>query len=426
MFIDEFVEKNEDIKLLLDIYKEEFREAYKKLKKNQTKKKKAIIRNSQWIFMKWYFSSLIDNTYFSPANIINRIVYERYGGESVVLPNITPIFIENEIRDFRVSFRIDHILRCSVLDDVRKLQEIIKENPLEMKNVPLDKIFDVYKNEVSIKEENYYLYLLQFALMVGAIQIVEEKNSRRLVAVDKEIDRWSETQYYKILIDYIIANTEYHLKRVINSDVINADYVKNLLKNKMIFEEVAKSLLKALGLKKKQIEKFLMNDFEGLNFSYLNEFIMAESILIKEFIIPFSYYIPIIQPCYLDGLKFNELFDMVIQAEEENEPVEEIIFTSMLIYDLSRLGDTILRSPRRVKYQDVFDKKVDVQEIISMRKQITENPEFFDFWKNIKINDLEDLLKSLEEEYKKEEKNEEKPKKKFHKEGNVIHLFKKD
>jgi len=423
MFINEFLETSEDIKKLLSIYKNEFTENYKKLKKNQIKKKKAIIKNSQLIFIKWYFTTLIDNTYFSPANILNRLVYEKYGGEVVAVPNVTPIFIENELRDFKISFRIFDYVNFDLLDDIEKVQSIIKLHQVKLEDYSLENVFDVYKNQVSIKEENYYYFLLQFALHLQTIQVIEQDDSKIIVAGDKEINKWHKIKYYEPLIDCVIYNAEHSIGNVLGDpNPLKEENLRKLLKNKIIFEDISKTILKGLGVKPKDFEKIFMNEISKENSYIANKLYLSERFFTKYFILPLSYYLPILQPCYILGNSLNDLFEIAFDEEKNDEPIEDIIFTDMMIYDLTRLGDKILESPRRVKYQDVFDKKVDVDEIIMMKNEINSNPMFSEFWKNIDIKEIEEFLNSLEEI----EKVEEKPKKKFLKEGNIIHLFKKE
>ncbi|WDU84320.1 hypothetical protein [Caloramator sp. Dgby_cultured_2] len=88
---------------------------------------------------------MIDNTYFSPANIFNRIIYENFGDEIAVVPNVVPIFIENEIRDFKIEYRVFTLDNNSIFDDIRSLQRFFLGKKFELKKWILKRFLKMYR-----------------------------------------------------------------------------------------------------------------------------------------------------------------------------------------------------------------------------------------------------------------------------------------
>jgi len=420
MQVLEFIENNDDVCKLFDIYKIEFTEAFRKIKKNEYRKKLAVKQLSQIIFFKWFYSALIDNTYFSPANIFNRIIFEKFKDEVAVLPNIVPIFIENELRDFKMEYRVFTEDNNGLFNDIQFLQSFFTNKRVDLSKLKLDQVYKDIQDNLFFKDDFYLLQIFNLAAYFNAFSYENEGRRVFITGNDFDVDFFNNNNSYKKIIDFWVKIAS-EVLGFLNLDFYNVIYLKRNIKNKGLIQKFLDRFLKALEIDKDDFVDHILGINKDESKSHYDNYFIITSYLVKFYILPLSYFIPIIQPCYLSKMDFDIVFREAEAVVNKNCSSYDILSDPFIIYDLTYFGNKLMKRVDKTKFQDVFDEKVDVNEILEIRNEIYKNPQMQNFWESIGPKELEDFIKFLEQEGL-----EEKSVKKVHKEGNVIYLFNKN
>jgi hypothetical protein len=423
MQVLDFLKSNEDINKLFSVYKNEFSESFKRIKRSEKKKKLAIKKNSQIIFLKWFYSTLIDNTYFSPANIFNRIIYENFGDEIAVVPNVVPIFIENEIRDFKIEYRVFTLDNNSIFDDIRSLQRFFLGKKFELKKMDFKTIFENVQDNIFVKDEYYLFQLFNIASYFSAFSYEDIGKKVFLTGNDFDVNFFNDSKSYLKIIDFWLPIAAQLFENFFgNMNPYTVSCLKRYIKNKTMLQKLLDKTLAALNINKDEFVNYALGIDNDESKTYYENYFIVSAYLVKYFVIPLSYFIPIIQPCYISKVNFDFIFNDAEIILKEGYSSYDLLNDPFLIYDLSHFGNKLMKRSDRSRLQDVFDTPVNIDEILMTKNEIYSNPEMQDFWQNIDPKELEELIKLLDEKTE-EMVVEEKPKRKLHKEGNVIHLF---
>lgn len=423
MQILDFLNTNEDVKKLLNLYKNEFMESFKRIKKSERKKKLAIKKNSQIIFLKWFYSTLIDNTYFSPANIFNRIIYENFGDEIAVIPNIVPIFIENEIRDFKMDYRIFTMDKNPIFDDIKFLQRYFIGKRFELNTLDLRAMEEDIQDNIFVKDDYYLFQIFNIASNFNAFSYEDIGKKVFITGNDFDVEFFNDSKSYSKIINFWIPIAAEAFERFLgNLNPYSSSYLKKYIKNKTMLQKLLDKTLAALNINKDEFVNYALGIDKDEAKNYYDSYFIVSAYLVKYFVIPLSYFLPILQPCYISKVNFDFIFNDAEIILKEGYSSYDILNDPFMIYDLSYFGNKIITRKDKDRLQDVFDAPVNIDEILRTKDEIYNNPELHDFWQNIDPKELEELIKLLDEKVE-DMVVEEKPKRKLHKEGNVIHLF---
>lgn len=337
----------------MDIFKLYFFKEFKKLKVTE---REPIIKALPYIFRMWYYSALIDESPFSPVNLINSQISEEFGEGCTVVPKPIPVYKNRVLKDFQFEYRLFPLKEYPVLEDLRLLLEhSTPDVGIDEGGLLLEEERASLINSLSFNEIYYITYLTNLAYELKLLKKMPSIGVHRAMSVReniKEFFKLSKDTQMKKLIDATIAWGSLPLLQMLPSDrkLISKEALIELFTSGHSLDEYLAPIFK-----RHQIDI----DFEGLDIENLEDLQALElseedlfaaainldlSFIIDAYLTtPLGYYLQCLQPLYLNCFDFTIFFEQLLQAEEMNIPIIKLYFAMGNLFDLTYNGKRLMK-----------------------------------------------------------------------------------
>lgn len=344
---------------LNNIFEEFFLLHYRELK---GKSKRKILKYAPDLYKKWYYSSLVENSYASPAAIIEKAKYngDKNYDEFVVLTSVhekgNELFFK--YNSFEFGYR-NHI----ILKDLETLVfscfpyiEVDGNEICEDKNKEIGKLLSY--------ENNFYTnYLYELAL---DLNILEKMPSLYVQAVKpsanyKRFFEKNNKEKLELVFDSAVNLFSNFITDTLSIEKDISDYVKHILEQPVSSDDMFKQIYSLSNI---DLDLLFEDDMENADVpegvkEYLNMGLYFFGVgLDKYFFTPFGHYLKIINPLYIMPCNLEQDMDLIYSSIRENRIVDAELFSPCSFYSLTQFGNEYFQASdaeNKLKLNDDID-----------------------------------------------------------------------
>lgn len=359
-----FLENNCCSKKLFNIFKEEFKDGYHKLNKND---KNKIFNIREIIFKKWVYSPLIFETYITPSYLINNLAQSKYKGDYAIM--LHGKLEEN--KDSTLNIKEEYIYYSMenhpIFKDLEKL--IDYASPTIIMREENEYIIDGGENflkSLNFENASYIIYLIDLALALGIIEEIASIRCTCYKVSDKYSDynKLSQSDKFKKIFDKTIDIVSNKLRSMeIFDGIINRDLILSFLDNKVtekdylkIIDKIPKSIYEDINYayqyedSENNYEIKKIQDITGEDIAYLLISTQVRMNIDLFFTTVFGYYLGIIQPTQESVFLASQVFQDYAKSTDFMEQLG-CTFICDVLHDLTPLGKAIM-----LEYKSQFNK----------------------------------------------------------------------
>ncbi len=307
-----------------------------------------VLKQSSYLFRKWYYSSLTDYEGYSPSMLLNKKCYR-----SDILALGISFHINKEDKDkpvFDIGFQDITKEKHPFVDDLRTLLEyfdpdIIVDNEYRIAEEERNEIY----KDIS-KEEDFYIdYLMLIAKELDLIEEIPSLFVKRMALTDKCEAFFA--QEYSVIFETIfktaldVSTRELFTELNIESRIEEAHgLLYSYLQEHATIEDLLKSLSSYLD---DDMEEFFdameQNELTEQHNEKLSDVYRIGLLLDKWFFIPFGSYLYMVEPLYAS--KYRLMIDMNniysrLSLDRDTTPAHFHVYTC---YSLTRFGKEFVR-----------------------------------------------------------------------------------
>ena len=345
---------------ILDVFKENFLTAFKKLKPKQ---RPAVIKALPYLYRMWYYSTLIEYTSLSPANFISTQIKEICDEDSMIVPIASPIYRNKILRDFKFEYRIFSPYSHPILEDIKLLlQQCTPDIGVDKNGLILEEKRDTFINSLCFKEIFYVTFLTNIAYELKLLEKMPSINIYRAMPNQDEIDAFfnlSKIEQLKRITDATLSVASKILcdTFTLSKKTFSKESLRILFKTSHDLDDYLDEIFTKFNLNIDvdlgdlgNLEDLAIESIDDMgNLDIPNETLMALALkfelafLIEAYLItPLGYYLQLIKPIYIDETDFEVSFEQLIEASNSNIPLIRFFFVMSNAYDLTSLGKRFL------------------------------------------------------------------------------------
>jgi hypothetical protein len=321
------------------LFERSFADAYRM---TTSRKKRRLMQYIGALHRRWYYSNLIENTSFSPANIMDSLAAHFSEDEPVFR-----VALKSEARF--TGFDIQIIpggAKHPIIADLRRVAEYclphadIHEGDIFYEGQLLELIEDL-----SICDPAYPSFLLDLALKMKLLTKLPSVHINRIEAAQDYETRLDGEFIFDEIVNAAIAVCAYNLRELVAlPEVLFTDsYVRAMLTEPLETDAVFEQVYESIGYTLDDLVSFAENagelDFDTEEGAFLAGTFMMGIVLDQHFFTPFGYYLKLIKPMYVLPFEFeNEIKEFFEGATFTNDQVYIAFFAPCSSYTLTKLG----------------------------------------------------------------------------------------
>lgn len=396
------IENEENVKILIDNFKEEFTGFLFCLEDEETKE--WILNFRDTIFRRWLYSAVIKDTVVTPYFIINSIAQNIEKGNYSVMPHLKiNVNEEGEINyNFRILYYSEEEL--PVKSDLEELMKFC--NPtltIKTENKFLIDRGEEFIEKINFRSAYYIEYLIDLAMEIGILKPIASIGCKCYQILDsyEDYEVLSNEEKVKLIIEKSIIysnnklneNFENPIKKEIALELIdNNKFKEDIYKfsnvSALDLQEMFENI-EELGLPIGEEEVEGMKELRGMLGDEFGYYMLEGRIAVFTdifFTNIFSYYLGIIRPFYGDDfeiLKFISLLAEIYNSENQMA-VGTALFILEETHDLTNFGEKIIKEKKGKIKKAAY-------ELLNKRAVNSAIGSY--------LHDLEERLNELQEEY---------------------------
>ena len=332
------------IQKLHSLFDTNFMEAYREA---NPRKRRGALSFIQAIYRRWYYSTMIENTPLSPANILESIC--RYYNQH---PSAYPVAHRRGKTKFTgidmrlLEYSLDN---HPIIDDLRLL--INHSTP----HVDLMMEADAFSGGqamemgamLSLNDPHYAAYLLEISLWLKLLVKIPSVGVNRFKPANNAADILSAPckDIFREIVEITITIAAKGLQNLVMlpETLFSPSFIRSILITPMETDDIFGRIYEALGYDFDDILDLTMDldvddDSDNMDVDLLAGTFMTGVFLDKFFFTPFGHYMKLIRPLYVLPFEFEgEIADYV---QVSDDPEESIIafFAPCSSYTLTDLG----------------------------------------------------------------------------------------
>jgi len=364
----------DDIQKLHALFNNKFMEAYRAANPN---KRRGILPYLQSIYRRWYYSTLIEDSPLSPANLLESIClhYEepaatypvayvrnkaKLTGIDVKMITYTP---DNHpiVADLRLL--IDY---CTPHIDLQEGNSFVVSQALEL------------AEKISLNDPMYAAFLLEVSLEMKLVAKVPSVGISRFKP-SARADKAFAAPCREILNDIIettivMASKGLQNLAMLPESLFTTAFIRNLLEKPMFTDDIFEKVYDVLGYDLDEVMDFTMEegDLDGLDVDLLAGTFMTGVLLDKFFFTPFGHFMKLIRPLYILPFEFGSEITDYINVSDDPEEGSIAFFAPCSSYTLTDLG---LECLGIAKTEDNYQDATKAAPFESMKDTIFSSPD---------------------------------------------------
>ncbi|MCL2189032.1 MAG: hypothetical protein FWC16_08910 [Defluviitaleaceae bacterium] len=326
------------------------------------RKRRRVIPHVSALHRRWYYSTLIENTPFSPANVMEAMAI--HFGEN---PNTYPLSILRNASKFS-GFDL-RVLNYGgevhpIINDLRTLVDFC----LPHIDIQEDDYFfpaqaDELAQQLNIPDSAYTTFLLSIAMKMKLMQKMPSLYINRIEpARDCEARLNADSKVlFSEIVEAAVQICAYNMRELISlpEPVFTDNFVKAMLTDPIETDLLFERVYEVLGYTLEDLVSLSMEseemDFDGPDGAFLAGTFMMGLVLDQHFYTPFGQYLKLIKPLYV--LPFDivgEMDDFINERAGKTEDFFLAFFAPCSSYTLTDLAlRTLSLKPTNENYYDV-------------------------------------------------------------------------
>jgi hypothetical protein len=343
------------------LFENGFAEAYGEA---NTRKRRRVMPYVSALHRRWYYSTLIESTPFSPANIMEAMCLHH--GEDTSNYPLSVLRNKGKFSGFDVKVTNYASGAHPVIGDLRLLVDFclphidIREGDYFFDNQILD-----LAETLTIPDPAYASFLLDLAMKMKLLEKIPSlyinrigpaRNCAERLAPDKDPQA-----FFTEIIDASIQVCAYHLRNLIALPemMFTDSYVRAMLTDPIDTDALFEQVYDLLGYTLEDLVALSMESdeagFDEQDGAFLAGTFIMGLVLDQHFYTPFGSFLKLIKPMYVLPFDFaTEIDDFLASKVTDNDEVFIAFFAPCSSYTLTDLGLRVLNiKPNRDNYYDV-------------------------------------------------------------------------
>lgn len=334
--------------LLTDEFTDKFSQIYEPL---SSREQNNLMYFSSPFFLRWYHSSLLNETTLSPANIITDIFSDKSNTPKQA-DTYFSLGIHHTAPDKSFSFNLcfDSGEKSTFIEDLRSICNFcFPSGELYPKKQAWFKNAKDLRNRVSLDDPFYINYLLEMALSLG---LIKQMPSIGNVTVYQYIKSKGETFFSMSIAEAMkkVYNTALNIFKInlindldIPPEAISLDYVKSFLKENRLSDDLLADILSRLDIDYKELTELAKSE----NLNEDDEALVSSAVFLggsvgKWLFIPLGSYMRLINPLYSLPMDFTTEADFLLPFMHLDCDLTCEIFTCCNYFSLTPLGQAVI------------------------------------------------------------------------------------
>ena len=314
-----------------------FDEAYRTGSKRRRAKLLPYISN---IYRRWYYSTLIENTFFTPANIFESInrAHGKNPDESPSVRLRTPVHFTG----FSFETHSYTLEKHPVVEDFRKFIALCQPDiELTEEDYPqMDFALELAK-QLHIWDTHYVTYLLDVAVAMGLVKKIPSIHANRAQVVNEDRLNISDAELFDKIVASTITFASNSLSALAPAPALyDEQYIRKILKEPEETEVIFQMMYDSMGVELDDLAEMdpFDEEFDGLEMAVISGTYLLGITLDRFFFAPFGYYLKLIRPVYPLPFDFESELYLFLESTHEEDRVHTAFFAPCSQYFLTELG----------------------------------------------------------------------------------------
>lgn len=304
------------------------------------------------LFKKWFYSALVNNSLFTPAEIVD------YFNRNCIFYKIKlyDLYLMNKISFQKITYELNN---HPIVLDLKNLLSLgrntLKFNEAgELTNINIYEIDTVLTNS----DMEYINYIIELCLELGFMKTMFSIGTTTFVTTPKGVEALDIKPDEMLCI---MAETSF---KMAYTHLTDKEY------NSQSFSVIKKWLTSQSEVDKAMEEIIKLSDLGELDNEGFTMALMGKGMLFdKYFLTPFGHYYKFIVPFYAIPFNFKDEFrfiDSIVEDFDElySEDYDDIIYSPCTSYHLSALGEKFLQTS--ANFVSPFSDGTDADEILDI------------------------------------------------------------
>lgn len=345
------------VSTLHSLFEEGFMEAYREA---NNKKRRKVLPYLQAIHRRWHYATLVENTPFSPANLMESI-----GAYFKEPPDSYPVAV---LRTPSKVFGVD----CYVVTYTAENHPVVADIRLLMDYCTPN--IDLYESGcftdaqaleaaelLSINDPHYASFLLELAIWMKMLSKMPSLYMQRMQPSKKSAEMLNRAneELLQDIIDAAVSMTAFGLRNSIPipEHIFTESFVRSLLAMPMETDEIFERVFEVMGydiedlleISNTPVPDGMSLDNLDFDMELLSGTFMMGIVLDRFFFTPFGHFLRLIRPLYALPFAFCDEVSEYIKVCEDPEEAFVAFFAPCSSYTLTALGLKVLDVARNEK-----------------------------------------------------------------------------
>jgi len=344
------IHQKQYITLMADLFHNSFVSAIRRMPQIR---QSEFAHNIRLFFNKWFYSSFVDGSLLSPANLLLANADENE-------PMLYPDFYTNAKGEIVHTLIKYSIKTHPFVKDIHFFADCFNERR-DFINDPFFKS-DEFFNGISIPDSEYAFFLRTAAVRIGLLNKMPSINADVLLKSDS-FDKILKSDNKTVLlaaVEAVICDCADRLNKIVDSDDAIYDKLHSFLKRPLcvideiqdIFSGFCEDMMDTLDIETltEQPGEFIQELIESGTKS-----IAYETTLDKYFFTPLSCYLRLLQPIYLERMRLIPLFSEYTRRMELESPIptDNLVYYLCWGYSFTPLGMQLFENKDAVEQASI-------------------------------------------------------------------------
>jgi len=277
---------------------------------------------------RWYYSTIFENTFLSPANILESLNHEYDKNlENSATVHFAPTtnytglkYITHEYNQDTHPIIADF---CLIIDFCNPHIDLTPTNQM-----PIELAIEAAK-KLNLNNYNYASYLLELAMDMGLVVKIPSIHVNRAQVAEDAKEHLS--IHPTILFDKIVKATLHYSSHKFNEflplpvPIFKEENLLQLLKSPLEIDQIFQNLYDMLGMDLEEaMDPHMFDDIvDEMDMAVLSGTYLLGILLDKFFLTPFGYYLRLIRPLYMIPFDIKAETKLLLETLNDNDLDEE-------------------------------------------------------------------------------------------------------
>jgi len=356
-----------EIDKLHQLFTSNFMKAYKNADVYTKKQARPFL---QPLYRRWYYSTMIEETPFTPANIVESVC--KYYNQPQALYPVAKLRGKSKLTGIDMELIEYSLDKHPIVTDLKNIIEYCTPH-LDLGQEGLFTTAQAQKagEMTTLKDALYALYLLELALSMKLVVKVPSVGVNRFKPSGKATKFFQATdmEIFHNIVETGITLAAKGLQNFLDipETVFSKTFIRSILHAPMETDEIFERVYDAMGYSMEDLMDMDDDDFGDADMNLISGTFMTGILLDKLFFAPFGHYMKLIRPLYILPFEFeNEIQELVASALAGNFTEAQVAyFAPCSSYTLTDIGleyfkqqktdDNYLCADQVVQYKEIKD-----------------------------------------------------------------------